>query len=178
MSTTWIAILSFLGSSTGYAILSFIVRVIKKRKEDKEKIEEERLSELIIEKMKNEVLSEFVYKDELTEADARIINKFNAETNAINNKLDKIIRKQDKSEVSRIATDILGAADDLKNNKKVSIARYQYLLESFSYYKDTLHKNGYVEQQMNYIKEYMEKKDREIKFEKQSFNKNGGENDE
>lgn len=175
MSTWVVVLISFLGSSTGFAILSFVVNFIRKRKDERKEAHEGALCDRIIKRMKKEVLTDVVYKEELIEADAKITKKFNAETNAINNKLDKIIRKQDKSESSRIATDILGAADDIKNNKEVSTARFQYLLESYQYYRDFLHKNGYVEQRMKFIIEYMENKEKEIKFEKQSFNVNGGE---
>lgn len=97
------------------------------------------------------MLERFVSKDEHESDIEEAIKKSNAERNAINNKLDRMIRRQDKAEAIRIKNDIVTAADDIRAGVELSETRFLVLEESYKYYREVLHGNSFIEKEFDYI---------------------------
>ena len=93
----------------------------------------------------------FASKNELECNIEEIIRKSNAETNAINNKLDRMIRRQDKSETIRIKNDIVTAADDIRAGLKISETRFLVLEDSYKYYTEVLNGNSFIKKEFDFI---------------------------
>lgn len=129
---------------------AFLQKRKAKRRKRKEQLRAEHLEELIV-ILSDSMLDHFVSRDDLASDIEEVIRKFNAEGNAINNKLDRVIRRQDKTEAIRIKNDIVAAADDVRAGLKLSETRYLVLEESYKYYREVLNGNSFVKKEFDYI---------------------------
>ena len=97
------------------------------------------------------MLEHFASRVELESNIEELIKSSNAEKNAINNKLDRVIRRQDKTEAIRIKNDIVSAADDIRAGLKLSETRFLVLEESYKYYTEVLNGNSFIKKEFEYI---------------------------
>lgn len=145
-------IVGILGGAIG--LISVFYGLIQKNRikniQKKQKEKEQYTEELI--EITAAAMSEHFYSKEEHDGDLEeVIRKFNTETNAINNKLDRVIRRQDKTESLRIKNDIVAAADDVRAGLVVSETRFLALEESYRYYTDVLKKNSFVQKEFEFI---------------------------
>ena len=129
---------------------AFLQKNKVKRRKRKEQLRAEHLEELIV-VLSDSMLDHFVSRDDLASDIEEVIRKFNAEGNAINNKLDRVIRRQDKTEAIRIKNDIVAAADDVRAGLKLSETRFLVLEESYKYYREVLNGNSFLKKEFDYI---------------------------
>lgn len=124
----------------------------------KKKEGQEQETRLLITTVIREALDkDLVSQEQLKNSNAETIGKFNAETSAMNNKLDKLIKRQDKSEEGRIKMEIIAAADLIRSGHRMSEARYLAVSDAYAYYADVLKKNSYIKEEFKFIQEEMRK---------------------
>lgn len=129
---------------------AFLQKNKAKRRKRREQLREEYKEELT-ETVTDAMLEYFVSRNELENSIEEVIKKSNAEKNAINNKLDRVIRRQDKTEALRIKNDIVAAADDIRAGLELSETRFLVLEESYRYYIEVLNGNSFIKKEFDYI---------------------------
>ena len=129
---------------------AFLQKSKAKRRKRRDQLKEE-FTEELIETLSDAMLERFASRDEIESNMEEAIRKSNAEQNAINNKLDRVIRRQDKSEAIRIKNDIVTAADDIRAGVKISETRFLVIEESYKYYTEVLGGNSFIKKEFKYI---------------------------
>lgn len=173
--------IAFVSMITG-VYMAFVKRKEKLKREAKERENEElreeqkivneklRMMEEIKDSVQNELnktLDEmcdkthrgFVTKEQLQTLHNSLEETVNTWNKSITSKLDQMIHVNDKSEAKYIRYVIVQFADDLRNGRHRSDVAYKNILEYYDYYKNYLHQNSYVDDEIAFIKERMKERE-------------------
>jgi Zn-dependent metalloprotease len=153
-----LTILTIIASSV--AVYEKVHRVIEKQQRKKEKEFIEKVEDIIEEKLEpqTQLILKEVEKNYISiQDDAECHREISKKLLKMEYSIEKLHDKNDKRDAKFIRQEIIQFSDNLKNGNIPSDLAYKNILEFYDYYKNILHENSYIDEEIAFIRGEMAK---------------------